>query len=359
MHINEKISHYIYVLSLITLICIICLSDPALGKGIKSLIVEEGETMTLKDETLFIGKNIVIEPDATLILENTSILRWKGDSTQILMGENSSLFLNASQLNTSVIAGSSVRAVTFDNSDLRAEEITLHASEIRFVSSTISFINISGAGRVIEVQDSTIDGERTYLESIFIILEGSTIDSHEIKLMGVDYINVGKTALIGDVKIGSLLYAGNALIQMQDVYLDWSNFTLHSPPLTLYNTFTARVTNPTDIPVTDAEVLIHTGDKPIGSATTDQDGFASFNLLAGTIHGGKTLPSFINYTAIVHFTNSTASTNFTLEVPLTTTLREEPPPPEPIETSTPTAEETFDWLAMIENESESSALVIG
>ncbi|OFV67104.1 MAG: hypothetical protein SCAL_001729 [Candidatus Syntrophoarchaeum caldarius] len=328
------------------LICVICLSESALGKGIQTLTVEEGKTMTIKEETLFIGKSIVIEPDATLILDNTSILRWKGDSTEVLMGDNSTLFLNASRMNTSVIRGDSVRAVTFDNSDLIAEEIALHASEIRSVSSTISSINISGEGRLIELQNSTIEGAHTYLKSIFTRIEGSTIDSREIEFLSAEYLSIGKTTLLGNVTVGDLFETSDALIKMRDVYLDWSAFTLHSNlPLTPYNTFTARVTNPADTPMAGIEVLIYADGEQIGNASTDQDGKAEFNLPAATIHDGRGQVTFINYTAVVHFTNTTASANFTLVSPLTLTLREETAPPEPNETSTPT----------IANEPESSA----
>jgi hypothetical protein len=338
------------------LISIICSGEPTLARGVKSLVVEEGETMTIEASDLFIGKNITIEPDATLIIKNTSIRRWKGDNTVILMKTNATLIVSSSVVNASAITGSSMKAIQITNSSITANEIQIHATEIRSVLSTISATNLTGEGRVLEFDDAGVQADNVDLASVFMNLEGSEIISSKIDFISLEYLNIKDVTLTGDVTIGSIFFGGDPLIQISDAYLDWPSLTvLEDPAIPVYNTLKVAVKNATYESVEGKEVLILDENKNIiGASNTDQNGCVSFNLLATTIYADSVPPTFLNYT-VETVGNSTSSCSLTMTSPLSITILEKPPLIEPANTSGPMALETFDWLEIIENETSNES----
>ncbi|MHC1564716.1 MAG: hypothetical protein ACXQS6_00100 [Candidatus Syntropharchaeales archaeon] len=338
------------------LIFIICSGEPALARGVKALVVEEGETMTIEADDLFIGENITIEPDATLILKNTSIRRWKNDSTAILMETNATLIVSSSVVNASTITGSSMKAIQITNSSIIANEIQIHATEIRSVSSTIDATNLTGEGRVVEFDDAGVQADNVNLASVFMNLEGSEIISSKIDFICLEYLNINDVTLTGDVTIGSIFSGGDPLIQISDAYLDWSNLTvLGDPVIPVYNTLEVVVKNATHEPVEGREVLIlDENDDIIGDSTTDKNGSVSFNLLATTIYADSVPPTFLNYT-VETVGNSTSPCSLTMTSPLSITLLEKPLSIEPANISRPTVIETFDRWESIENETSNES----
>ncbi len=357
MMFGGKISNISSLVFIILLILFVNSITPAAARGVNSLVVEKGESMVIEGEDIFVRHNVTVEPDGALILKNASIRRWKGESTEIIMGENSTLAAYSSTINTSGVKGEMIRGIELENSSLTADIISLQATRMHLLSSLVQSTNFTFEGRIAELYSSTISGECINLSSVFMRLDGGEINASSIGLEGAEYINITRSNLTGDLTIKSPFLGAGTLIKITDSYLNWSNLTINgNTSIQIYNTLTVAVTTLSGEPAAGVEVVILDDERnPVKSAMTDQNGNARFNLLAARFTPGSSFPGFFNYTAEANLNGSTTSSSFTIERPLTIRLKEIAPPPTVVVPAEPAPPETFDRGEMVENETSDTS----